>query len=69
MMNKRELYLEAIRHDGTYSEAYHSLATCLRAGESVTLPDGRAMDKRELYLEAIRHDGTYSAAYTVWRCV
>jgi predicted RNase H-like HicB family nuclease len=62
-MNKRELYLEAIRHDATYSRAYINLANCLAAGESVTLPDGRAMNKRELYLEAIRHDATYSAAY------
>jgi hypothetical protein len=40
-MNKRELFLEAIRHDGTYSLAYYNLATCLAAGESITLPDGR----------------------------
>jgi hypothetical protein len=34
--------------------AYTNLANCLTAGESVTLPDGRAMNKRELHLEAIR---------------
>jgi hypothetical protein len=56
--------LEAIRHDGTYSRAYINLAACLTAGETVTLPDGRAVDKRKLYLEAIRHDATYSTAYT-----
>jgi hypothetical protein len=32
-----------------------ALATWLSSGESITLPDGRAMNKRELYLEAIRH--------------
>jgi hypothetical protein len=62
-MNQLELYLEAIRHDGTYSKAYTDLAIWLPAGESITLPDGRAMNKRELYLEAIRHDATYSRAY------
>jgi tetratricopeptide (TPR) repeat protein len=62
-MNQRELYLEAIRHDGANSEAYTNLAICLTAGETVTLPDGRPVNQLELYLEAIRHNGTYSRAY------
>jgi tetratricopeptide (TPR) repeat protein len=61
--NQRELYLEAVRHDGTNSNAYNNLATVLVAGESVTLPDGRAMNQRELLLEATRHKGTSSKVY------
>jgi serine/threonine protein kinase len=56
-MNKRELYLEAIRHNGTYSAAYNNLATCLAAGENVTLPGDRTMTQRELRLEAIHLAG------------
>jgi LIM domain kinase 1 len=60
-VNEREVYLEAIRHDGTYSAAYNNLANCIATGKKVTLPDGRDLTK-PLFV-AGRHNVTYIEAY------
>jgi hypothetical protein len=44
-MGKRELYLEALRHDPRLAAAYHNLGLTLAPGERVTLPDSRVMGK------------------------
>jgi ABC-type amino acid transport system permease subunit len=61
---KRELYLEALRHDPTLSMVYANVASLLKTpGETVVLPDGRTLSQRGLYLEALRHDPANSLAY------
>ena len=51
------LFLEAIRLQPDYAEAYVGLASTLSsATESVRLlHDGRSMTQRDLFIEALRH--------------
>lgn len=53
---QRQLYFDTLYCDATFSLAYSSLGELLSEGETVTLPDGRAMNEDDLYLEAVRLD-------------
>ena len=53
---QRQLYFDALYYDATFSLAYSSLGELLSEGETVTLPDGRAMNDADLYFEALRLD-------------
>ena len=57
------MYLEALRCDPNYSNAYTNLGFLLASTGRVTLLDGRTVGKKELYLEALRCDPNNSNAY------
>jgi tetratricopeptide (TPR) repeat protein len=62
-LTKKQLYLEAIKYNPSYSKAYNNLATCLSWNESIELPDGRTLTGIQLYLEAIKYDPSFLTAY------
>jgi hypothetical protein len=51
------------------SKAYHSLAMCLTADESVTLPDGRVMDNASCTSRPFATMGLTPRRTATWRCV
>ena len=68
-MDKKQLYLEAIKLDPKLASPYSNLATLLAAGESVTVfnsaqPQGTQIDEKQLYLEAIKLDPKLAPPYS-----
>ena len=47
-MGPRELYLEALKCDPSYAEAYNNIGIILSRDERVRLHDGRSMGQRDL---------------------
>jgi hypothetical protein len=52
VMSKRQLQLEAIRHEPWDGEHYYALGSGLSPRETVVLHDGRTFTQRQLFMEA-----------------
>eukprot|EP00438_Fugacium_kawagutii_P020760 Skav207032 [mRNA] locus=scaffold1901:20421:22184:+ [translate_table: standard] len=67
IVNKKELFLEAIRLDNHFALAYHNLGAVLSPEETVQVQlhtRSRTFNAKELFLEAIKLDNNYARAYT-----
>jgi hypothetical protein len=53
-----QLYLEAVKLNPEYGDAFSNLGLLASSTDNIRLPDGRIMTKQDLYLEAIRLDPT-----------
>src|SRR5690348_290477 len=63
VMNRQQLYLEAIKCDTSYCNPYNNLALTLEHDDKITLPDGRVIGALELYLESIAKEPANPEAY------
>jgi hypothetical protein len=62
-MSRRQLHMEAIRLEPSFSRGYVGLAASLKPFETITLYDGRAMGRQQLLLEAIRRNACDAHAF------
>jgi hypothetical protein len=62
-MTQQQLYIEAIKQDETYADAYFNLANTMLYGETVSLQNGCTITQPELLAETVRQNKKHGLAY------